>query len=719
MILSLKHLNKFLPKITLDTTVEKAFNNLGFEVESVHPFSDVQGLVFAKVLSVKPNPNSDRLDVVEVLTKHGQATIQTTDRILKPGDLTICFPVGSSKGNQLFSEVKLKGIVSQGMFASWSEIGYDSTLLEDEDHVLVLPNDFAKLEDDPMELLGLTDYIIEISTTANRNDANSYYVLAKELAAYYQTEFKFDLHKPQNTFESTIQAQNGLSKHLSFIQVQGQKQTTLQEKMLLAKSGIDTKFDWAVNLTNLTLINIGVPTHVYDANVVNKDLKADLYNGDVVVLGNKELKVSDALAIYSNDKVVSLAANMGLEAYKVLPNQTNNYLFEIASFDPKLVRHTSKEIKLISNSAAQAGRVISLEQVNLAIKFIQSYCQDLKVSSTINPIAKINRNKIAFDASKLRKYANTTSLNKFNVAIEKLQKLGFDFENDTVKIPNYRYDVELFEDVIEEIFRFYSYDSFKPKAFKNTPVLTQKRDNTKSLFVAQNYSEVRTFTLVSKSKAQFDPFEFNQDIDLMTFVSKERETIRNSIVVSLQEVVEYNQKRKLNSINIFERGMINNNLEVYGLASTTKSFQQIKSDILNITKLDLEFVPFSDNNQIHPNVSAKILYNGEMFGWIGKLHPQFDNTNAYYAEFFKTNSSKSTKFTDVNLEPLKTVDLTFELDLKDHISSFISQIKQVANIYEINIIDDYVKFQSHNVTLRITAQPESIDAINKHFNKEA
>ncbi|UWV83614.1 hypothetical protein [Mycoplasmopsis felis] len=276
---------------------------------------------------------------------------------------------------------------------------------------------------------------------------------------------------------------------------------------------------------------------------------------------------------------------------------------------------------------------------NLAMKYIQSYCSELETSNIINEI-KVPKNKIIkWDKEKLSLYAGFDILNnkKSQEIIKKLNELGFEFDNDNIIIPEYRYDINLFEDIIEEFFRFCSYDNFIPEPIRNLPVIIYKNDINKKILQHQGYSEVRTFSLISKEKNKINVFGFDKDINLLTFVSKERESIRNSIVTSLQEVIEYNQKRKINQVNIFEKGMINNNHIVYGLASTTKSFNEIKQDIINFLSLDIDFVPLKDNSYIHPNVSAYIYYKRELIGWIGKIHPKHDVTNGFYAEFFDIN----------------------------------------------------------------------------------
>ncbi|TDV23062.1 phenylalanyl-tRNA synthetase beta chain [Mycoplasmopsis mustelae] len=717
MIVSVKHLNKFLPNLKLDPyDVEKAFNELGFEVESVRKFSDAEGVIFAEVLDVFKNENSDRLDVVRLKTKLGQLTIQTTNRILKVGDLVICFPEGSKKGEQVFKNVQLKGHPSQGMLASWSEIGYQWDLLEHADQLLVLPKNFAGIDDDPMQVLNIDDYIIEIAINANRNDANSYYVLALELAAYYQSEINFNLSDVKANFQSEFQASNGKADHLSFSEIHGNKQTSIYEKTLLAKHGFSSLFDWAVNLTNLTLLNIGVPVHVYDAKKINKSIVADLYTGEVEILGTKRIAVNDVLAIKDDDEVISLACVMGLETTKS-SQATQEYLFEIGVFNPKFVRHGAKEIKLLSHSATQGSRIITPYLAALAMQYIRNYCSDLKVSQIINPIKVNPLKKITINENTLLKYAGNNDLKGFDLAIKKMQILGFYFKDPYFIIPGYRYDIEIFEDIIEEIFRFYSYKNFQPKSFKTTPALIHQRDINKSFFQHQGYTETRTFSLVSQQRNFLNIFNFKEDIKLLTYVSKEHECIRNSIITSLQEVVIYNQKRKISAINIFERGMINYNHQVFGLASTTKTFAEIKQDIINFVSVDLEFLPLKNNPFIHPNVSAYILYQKQIIGWLGKIHPKYDTTNAFYAEFYDLNFKTTTKFKAINTNPLKTLDLTFELLEHQNMNEIINDIKQCGEIYQIIKIDDFQKEHCHNITLRITAYDTVIETLNQKFNK--
>ncbi|MBW0597224.1 phenylalanine--tRNA ligase subunit beta [Mycoplasma anatis] len=723
MLISLNKLKELLPEINLDPSITKVINSLGFEVESIEKFADIEGLKFGIIQDLYINPNDKRLTVATVKHKDGISTIQTTDTILKVDDLVVFFPVGSRKNDLIFTEKEIKGIKSEGMFAALSELNYKHDLVDKNgDHILVLPKNFATLNDDPIKKLGLDDYIIDISTTANRNDANSYFTLANEISAYYDKEFNFNFIDTKDSFDSKIIVNKNLAHELTFFEVKNTNdiQSDLETRLFLAKHDIDANLGFFVNLTNLTLLFTGATCHVYDRDKIGNNISCDLFTGKTQILGNKDVEVKDVLAIYDENGEISLASVMGLEKTKVTQNSVN-LAFEIGVFNPSQVRHSAKEIKMQSNSSNQASRVITPEILVRAVSFLRKNLAQFELSNIINLPLNLTKKEIKMDYEKLALYAGVTVeevKDKFNNTFSKLSKLGFKFVDDLVIVPNYRYDIEFFEDIIEEIFRFYSYNNFNPIQPNIKPLLTKTRDNLKNMIQSNGYQEVRTFSLVSKAKNFINPFNFGSNLSLLTFVSKEREQIRNSISVSLQEVIEYNQKRKIDLLNIFEIGMINDNKFVCGFASTIKTFFELKQDIVNIFKLnDVEFIPFKDNEMIHPNVSAKILSNNELIGWIGKIHPKVDNTNAFYAEIMLDNVSQKIKFTDINYEPLKTIDLTFTLEKYENITNKINEIKNIAKIFDVVQIDEYHKENTKNVTLRIYANEQEIELINNKYNK--
>ncbi|MCS4537209.1 phenylalanine--tRNA ligase subunit beta [Mycoplasma sp. CSL7475-4] len=725
MIITLKELNKFLPNKHLDLSVEKDINNLGYEVESITPLSKVRGVKFAKVINVYPNPNSKNLTVVELeLDKAKKITIQTNAKNARVGAYTTAFVEGSTNGEIIFGSKKMAGIESQGMLSNFNELGFDISKLPFNEDDLMMLDEQLPLDADPVEYFGLDDYIIDITTPANRSDANSYYVLARELAAYYNTEFNwFDWEnkKIKEKFKAHITAKKNDQNALALMELKHKNnKTSLLDMLFLAKHGVDAKGIWAIDVTNLTLLFTGAPTHAYDRNKIGSRVSTQIYSGEVEVLGNKVVEVKNVLAIHDHKKVISLASLIGAQNSAVDEN-TNFVAFEIGSFDHKLIRHGAKEIKMETSSSIQAGRVVSTQMVRLGMQYLRYKAhQDKNQFSNVVGLPAAKKGvSVLQNRKKLAIYANCEigELKKFANVEKQLLTIGFKMDKNRITAPNYRRDISNYEDIIEEYFRFYGYDNFKPVAPNLVPFKVAQRDISKSLLQAMGYSEVRTFTLESAQNNWLNPFKYDSEVKLETFVSKEREVIRNSIITSMLQVVEYNFKRKIEKINIFEKGMINYNDYAVGLVSNTKTYSQIKQDIFNYLKQNtLKFVPFVDDEHINPNVSAKIILDNKMIGWIGKIHPRYSNLDVWVAEFKEPTNTEKVTFKPYNSNPLKTLDITFELAKDVSIGQNIDDIKDNFNVFAIQKIDEYHTEKTKKITLRISAEGETIELLNQKYN---
>ncbi|MFZ8223489.1 phenylalanine--tRNA ligase subunit beta [Mycoplasmopsis bovis] len=728
MIVSLKELNKYMPEIKLDSSIEKSINDLGYEVESITKFSDVEGVKFGYVLDVYKNENSKNLNVVNIKTNSGNITIQTTASNIKKDSWIVAFVEGAKKGEIVFGKKEMASIVSNGMLASFSELGYDSSLLPFDPNGVILLDDSSINENmNPMDYLGLDDYIIDITTPANRAESNSYYVLAMELAAFYNTKFVWPDLSPKDNyrFRSNIKVLKDEARELTFFEAKiKNKKTSLQDILFLAKHGINAKGIYAIDLTNITLLVTGSPAHVYDKNKIGKSLTCSKFSGEIEILGGKKINVSDVLAIKDENKVLSLASVMGCESSAVDEN-TKEVVFEVGLFDPLLVRHSAREIKIDSASSIQAGRLLNAQISFNGISFLKYKSGiDGQVVSHIINLPKIRKGKsIIQSRKKLSIYANCNikDLTKFDSVEQTLKKIGFSMDKNRVIAPTYRTDIQNYEDVIEEYFRFYGYSNFSATSPKLESFKISHKVDNKNILQSMGYNEIRTFSLVSSESNKLNPFNFEKTVKLMTFVSKEREEIRNSIVPSLLESADFNLKRKISNISFFEHGMINDNKFVYGLLSNEKTFEQMRQDVFNFLKVDnLEFVPFRDNEFIHPNVSAKIFHNSNFIGWIGKVHPTVNSSNLWVAEFMNIESVQKSKieFSTYDSSPLKSIDLTFTINKNEPVRDTISKINAIAKLFNIQQIDSFDNGEKRNVTLRLTGTTEEISKINEVFNKK-
>ncbi|MBX4209924.1 MAG: phenylalanine--tRNA ligase subunit beta, partial [Mollicutes bacterium PWAP] len=426
--------NKLIELANLKATPEEvssAITSIGFEVEGIENFSKVEGIKFGKVLELSKNPNDNKLTVVKIMFDNGNKIIQTTATNLKLNDVVIAFVPGSSNGEFTFSSKELKGVLSEGMLSNINEFGIKKDLLPEYMYEGIGTfNEINDLSIDPIEYLGLNDFIIEVSVLSNRSDVNSYLIMARELSSYFETEVNFnfeDLKVSGKTKNSFSFKEHELSK-ISLVETSENISLNMKQKMMIIKSGITLNKNDMINVSNLIFILSGQPTHVYDSEILNsKILEVKKINGKANILGNKIVEFNNSQVIFDGKEAVSVAGIVGIQKFSV-SDKTKKYLFEFGIFNNYEVRKTSKMIKTNTNSGNQSGKKLGLGTKEIAIKILSILLKGNHSTVFYNYKNKPKKtffikyeylNKIAGEDFRKNK--------KFPDLIKKLTKLGFIF----------------------------------------------------------------------------------------------------------------------------------------------------------------------------------------------------------------------------------------------------------------------------------------------------
>ena len=255
-----------------------------------------------------------------------------------------------------------------------------------------------------------------------------------------------------------------------------------------------------------------------------------------------------------------------------------------------------------------------------------------------------------------------------------LESLAFKVSDElVVSVPNRRPDITIKEDLIEEVARVYGYD----KLPLTHPVddslgkhnLTQKKTKLiRNTLLGLGLDNVVTYSLVSEQDNQvftINHQENSENIELLMPLSEDRKILRKSLVPSLLNVMKYNFSRKNKDINIFEISKVyyktegeinaNNKFEKTVLAGAlanefSSTLWKGQKEIVDfyLVKGLLEQLATSLNtkfdfvkcekqcDEMHPNRTASILWNGKVIGFIGQIHPKYalenDLENVYVFE---------------------------------------------------------------------------------------
>ncbi|AZG68899.1 phenylalanine--tRNA ligase subunit beta [Mycoplasma struthionis] len=702
--------------------VTKAINSIGFEVEEYYKIADVEGVKFCKVLKAYKNPNADRLTVCEVEFANNQkSVIQTTAENMHEGDYVMAFVPGSISGSTVFASKEMKGITSHGMFVGLGELGIKQEGAREDKFEGIFHVDAIDLSLDPVEYFDLNDYMIDVSILSNRADASCYLIFAKELATYFKTSVKTNF-KANPNLESDIKITN-LTKTNSFSLIEAKNDNlklSLAEEFLLWKHNIKT-FNNAVDLTNFVLLYTAVPCHVYNKDELkSNEFSTELVTEKVTILGNKEVELNNNLVIKNGNDSVSLAATIGFENYQFKAT-ASKAIFELASFDIKEIRKNAKQIKLDTNASARANKEIALGAILLAYNFLSQYLNEY--SELINA-PKVTKKSILIDNKYITKFAgfNITTTKRYQEILMTLKTLDFKFKSDlsTVTFPTYRYDLNNIQDFVEELFRFYGYDNFPSKQPKitrllNTEILEPKFNN---ILKQKGYLNIRTYTLIKPENNVFNPFNFIETFNALDSKNYDHSQIRHSMISSLYTALNYNEKQELKKGSYFEIGMISDKINVLGLVSNEKTFNEIKEDIISLTNQDLE-IRKSNLEIFNPNASLEIYKDNKLIGYIAKLHPSFINTDAIFAEIFLDElENKKLEFKNYKHEPLKSRDITIELKQKESLEKVINELKNIKGIYSIKVKDIYQKDENQrNITLSVLLEDWATKKFDLTFNK--
>ncbi|MBN0970918.1 phenylalanine--tRNA ligase subunit beta [Mycoplasma phocoeninasale] len=708
-----------------NVSVEKmvsAINSIGFEVEEYHKFADVEGIKLCHVIKSYKNPNADRLTVCEIEFADGShSIIQTTATNMKDDDYVMAFVPGSRSKGQTFSARTMQGIVSEGMFVGLLELGFNEESLPDDQKEGIFQVGKIDLNIDPIQYFDLDDYLIDVSILSNRYDAACYLIFAKELSAYFNSKV-LEIPKPHPTLSSSLKIAE-LKKTNSFTLVEANaKNFTLNiaEKMLLWKHKIKT-FGNAVDLSNLVLLYTGVPCHVYDkTKLKSSTFSTALSSEDISILGNQHVKLANNLVVKNGDDTVAVAATIGIHEFGY-DKDSSQAIFELASFDLKEVRKSSKQLKLETNSSNRASREIANGSLIMAYDFLCQYLDEY--SSQINA-PKIHKKTILLDKSYINKLAgfNISKTKRYEQVLLKLKSLDFKFRSDNLSLtfPSYRYDLNTMQDFVEELFRFYGYENFTSKIPKITSSYVSHSLESKFnyLLSSKEYLNVKTYTLINPEENIFNPFNFGSAYNANDSKNYNHSQIRFSLITSLLNCIVHNHKQGMIKNSFFEIAMIHNQMNVLGIASDSKSFSEIKKDVISLTNCQLTFKN-STNSIFNPYVSTEIYHGSEMVGYIAKLHPRFGHPNVIFSEILLEKITNSdVKYKNYNHNPLKSRDLTVTVNPKESLENIINKINTLKGVHLVEIKDTYLKDDgTKNITISVILEEWATKKFDADFNK--
>ena len=660
---------------------------VGLEVEAVERTgAGLAGVVAARIVASEKHPGAEKLSVTRVDPGTGaELQIVCGARNYRVGDVVPLATVGTVlPGGQRIERAKLRGVESAGMLCSERELG----LSEDADGLLVLESDVAP--GTPIaRALHLEDVLLEVNVTPNRPDALSHVGIAREVAGILGTRVR--LPDPglreggppaSDAVKVRIEAPDRCARYAARV-IEGVKIGPSPRWLArrLESCGVRAISN-VVDATNLALLELGHPLHAFDLEkVAGREIvvRTARPGERLVTLDGKDRALDpEDLLIADRDRGSALAGVMGGGDSEISAG-TTRVLLESAWFAPGGIRRTSRRHGLKTEASYRFERGADPGMVIAAADRCAGLIAEL-AGGTVRPGVVDAHPRLVKPAEVRLRWARPGQVLGMDVSREEARRvlagLGFDETaadeaGATWRVPSWRVDVSIEEDLVEELVRSRGYDAIPetlPTASAATtpaePAETQAIARVREALESAGFAEAVNFSFVSdRDHAPFSggggPGSQGAGpppaIRLRNPISTDLAVMRIGLVPSLLRNAALNRSRRVEDVRLYEvarayypraakaDGILpgdapaSEELHVAGVMLGRRSpagwavggeavdFHDARAALEDVfASLGIEGARFEapGHGWLHPRHSAVITRGGKVLGLAGEIHPR-------------------------------------------------------------------------------------------------
>lgn len=557
----------------------------GVEVADVSTTGgDWDGIRVARVTEVKPHPNADRLKLVTVDVGDGEFHTVVCGAPNVAKDQKVAFARvgarlidGHTGKPVVLKAARIRGVESAGMVLSEKELG----ISDQHEGIIVLPPETPVGE--PLSNV-LGDTIFDMDIRPNRPDLLSVLGVAREVAALTgqkwrdpSLEYKAE-GKPAKSRIAVEIADPDLCPRYVAALIEDVKVAEsppwLKDRLIAA--GL-RPINNVVDITNYVMLELGQPLHAFDyERIKGKKIvvrrarpgeKLRLLDGSVRDLSEDMLVIADA------DDAVALAGVMG-GADSEISDDTRTILLESANFKPTSIRRTSQALKVRTDASIRFEKGLSPWLPHIAaqraIKLMVEICGGKAAEGLVDVFPGKRKDiRITLTQERLHKVLGvelpTAEVRRV------LTSLGFGCrwvppDRYVVRVPDWRTDVAIAEDVIEEIARILGYDEMPTTLlrgeippYRPQPRI-QLRERIRDILAGAGMQEIITYSLTDMETLAnvLDPEELssNPPLRVANPMSREHELVRTSLRGSVLATLARNIRGSARLTSLFEAARV-------------------------------------------------------------------------------------------------------------------------------------------------------------------
>ena len=654
----LSWLREFAPFDGDPVALGNTMSGLGMAVEDlIHVGANLDGIVVARVLDVRPHPDADRIQLVDVDAGDGNALQICCGAFnMAVGDLVPLATLGTTMASGLTIERrKLRGQWSNGMLCSADEL----VMSDGTDGILILDPHFqpgTALAD----ALGVErDVLYDLDLTGNRPDALSVAGVARDLAAKLGLPFAIPdpvvveqgmpiAERATVTIIDTDVCGRFVARILDNVRIEPSLPHIANRLTLCGMRPINN----VVDVSNYVMLELGRPNHTFDlrklANGSSQPgirVRRARAGERIVTLDDvdRELIPTDLLICDQDDRAVGIAGVMG-GANTEIDDATTSVLLEMAWFDPDAIGVTARRLGLRSEASIRFERGTDYEHLELCARRFAELVAP--AGFTLAPGIVDARGELPSRLPVRVRPAKVNALLGTNLSGAEmralLEPIGFATTDATpdafdAVVPSYRPDTSTETDISEEVARHYGYDRITatvPSAPRSGALTDRQQDRrrVRHLLADLGCSEAMPMPFLAPGDLERAGLD-GGGLVITNPLAAEESVLRTSLRPGLLRSVAYNESHRLSDVSLFEIG------HVYAPkpAGDQLPYERERVSVIlagrdAIAAVDLleqlcswmgtsYTLEASERAGLHPTRSAQVYVDGAAVGDVGEIHP--------------------------------------------------------------------------------------------------
>ncbi len=772
---ALSWIKAYVPELTCsDQEYCDAMTLTGTKVENYERLDkNLEKIVVGQIEKIEKHPDADKLIVCQV--NIGKETIQIVtgapnvkERDKVPVVLDGGKVAGGHDGGPMPEEGisikagKLRGVESNGMMCSIEELGSDRNMYPDapELGIYIFP-DQVQVGADAVEVLGLRDTVFEYEITSNRVDCYSVLGIAREAAATFRKPFVPPVVSVKENGEN-------INDYIS-VEVQDTDLCTRYCARVCTNIKIAPSPEWMqrrlaasgirpinnlVDITNYVMEEYGQPMHAFDLDTIagHKIIVRRAKDGDEFQTLDEQIRKldKDILMICDGEKEIGIAGIMGGENSKIT-DEVKTVLFEAATFNGANIRKSAKRLGLRTDASGKFEKGLDPHNAEAAINRACQLIQELGCGEVVGGMADVcqpmkEEARIKFEPDRINSLLGTDVSVDDMLDIFKMLDIRYDESTNELIAPTCRQDLGCCADIAEEVARFFGYDKI-PTTLPNGEATAGKlsyklRIEQKARDIVEYHGFSQGMCYSFESPKVFDKLLIPEDSPLRKAIvianplgedfSIMRTVSLNGMLTSL--ATNYNRRNK--DVRLYELGNIylphqfpltelpeermQLTLGMYGEGDfyTMKGVVEELFECVGMKK-KTSYDPEAGKSFLHPGRMANIIYDGEVVGYLGEVHPIVCNnydisTRVYIAvldmPLITKNATFDRKYEGIAKYPAVTRDLSMVVPkniMAGQIEAMIEQrggklleSYQLFDIYEGEQIQEGYKSMAYSIVFR-------------------